>query len=137
MKSSPDRVHPLWDEFCQDLEPVSGSDELSDLQDKYLGRKRGLISLELRKLGALTPQERSEAGQQLNELKAQVQAELSERLAKFKEEERRLQLATERIDVTLPGYEAARGGIHPHAAPLCGCLEINIISANTSSGNDL
>ena len=113
MKSSPDRVHPLWDEFCQDLEPVSGSDELSDLQDKYLSRKRGLISLELRKLGALTPQERSEAGQQLNELKAQVQAALSERQAKFKEEERRLQLATERIDVTLPGYEGARGGIHP------------------------
>ena len=89
MKSSPDRVHPLWDEFCHDLEPISGSEELSNLQDKYLGRKRGLISLELRKLGTLTPQERSRAGQQLNELKVQVQAALSQRQSEFKEEEGR------------------------------------------------
>ncbi len=113
MKSSQDEVHPLWDEFCRDLETVSGSDELTDLKDKYLSRNRGLVTLELRNLKGLSPQDRSEAGRQLNQLKARVQAALSERQAEFKEREHLLQLETEQIDVTLPGYDFARGGLHP------------------------
>ena len=113
MTSAQDRVHPLWEDFCRDLESVSSLGDLSDLKDKYLGRKRGLISLELRKLGALSEEERSAAGQQLNDLKVQVQAALSKQQGELKEKEREGKLATEAIDVTLPGYEFLRGGIHP------------------------
>ena len=100
MKSSQDEVHPLWDEFCRDLETVSGSDELTDLKDKYLSRNRGLVTLELKNLKGLSPQDRSEAGRQLNQLKGRVQAALSERQAEFKEREHLLKLETEQIDVT-------------------------------------
>ncbi|MFQ5928909.1 MAG: phenylalanine--tRNA ligase subunit alpha [Acidobacteriota bacterium] len=113
MKTAPDRVHPLWDEFCGDLNSVSSLVELSALRDKYLGRKRGLISLELRKLGALSPQERPAAGHELNELKKRVEKLLSQRTGEFKEKERLRKLEMEGIDVTLPGYAFAPGAIHP------------------------
>ena len=76
MKSAQDRVHPLWDGFCQDLESASSLGDLSDLRDKYLGRKNGLISLELKKLGGLSSQERAAVGQLPTEADAQSIAEL-------------------------------------------------------------
>jgi len=113
MKSAQDRVHPLWDEFCRDLELASSLEDLSDLRDKYLGRKKGLISLELKKLGGLSSEERSAVGQQLNQLKGQVQDAWSERQDRLKNQEREASLTQERIDVTLPGYPFPVGGIHP------------------------
>jgi phenylalanyl-tRNA synthetase alpha chain len=113
MKSAQDRVHPLWDEFCQELRSVSSLEDLSALRDRYLGRKKGLISLELKKLGALSPEERSVVGQQLNQLKGRVQDALSDEQEKLKGQEREVQLTQEQIDVTLPGYPFPVGGIHP------------------------
>ncbi len=113
MKSAQDRVHPLWDEFCRDLELASSLEDLSDLRDKYLGRKKGLISRELKKLGGLSSEERSAVGQQLNQLKGQVQDAWSERQDRLKNQEREATLTQERIDVTLPGYPFPVGGIHP------------------------
>ena len=113
MKSAQDRVHPLWDEFRQDLKSASSLDDLSDLRDKYLGRKKGLISLELKKLGGLSSEQRSALGQQLNQLKGQVQDVLSEQRDRLKGQEREAKLIQDQIDVTLPGYPFSQGGIHP------------------------
>ena len=113
MKSAGDKVHPLWDEFCQELASASSLEDLSALRDKYLGRKKGLISLELKKLGGLSSEERSAVGQQLNQLKGRVQDALSEEQDKLKGQEREVQLTQGQIDVTLPGYPFLTGGIHP------------------------
>ena len=77
------KVHPLWEKFSRDLESVSSSDQLSDLRDEYLGRKRGLISLELKKLSVLSSEERPLVGQKLNELKEQVEQSLLEKKSYF------------------------------------------------------
>ena len=113
MKSAGDKVHPLWDEFCRELAAASSLEDLSALRDKYLGRKKGLISLELKKLGALSSEERWAVGQQLNQLKGRVQDALSDEQDKLKGQEREVQLTQEQIDVTLPGYPFPKGGIHP------------------------
>ncbi len=107
------KAHPLWEAFSRHLESVSSADQLSDLRDEYLGRKRGLISLELKKLAVLSPEERPVAGQQLNELKQQVEQSLLKKQSQFKQQHRSERLKTEGIDVTLPGYPFPRGGIHP------------------------
>ena len=52
-------------------------------------------------------------GQQLNQLKGQVQDAWSERQDRLKNQEREASLTQERIDVTLPGYPFPVGGIHP------------------------
>ena len=126
MKPAQDRVHPLWDEFCQDLEAASSLEDLSDLRDKYLGRKRGLISLELKKLGGLSSEERSVVGQQLNQLKGQAQDALSEQQDRLKSQKREASLTQERIDVTLPGYSFPTGGIHPLRRVLREMEEISV-----------
>ncbi len=107
------KAHPLWEAFSRHLESVSSADQLSDLRDEYLGRKRGLISLELKKLAVLSPEERPVAGQQLNELKQQVEQSLLKKQSQFKQQHRSERLKTEGMDVTLPGYPFPRGGIHP------------------------
>lgn len=107
------KVHPLWEKFSRDLESVSSSDQLSDLRDEYLGRKRGLISLELKKLAMLSSEERPLVGQKLNELKEQVEQSLLEKKSYFEQQHRSNRLKTEGIDVTLPGYSFPKGNIHP------------------------
>ena len=107
------KVHPLWGKFSRDLESVSSSDRLSDLRDEYLGRKRGLISLELKKLSVLSSEDRPIVGQRLNELKEQVEQSLLEKKSYFDQQHRSNRLKTEGIDVTLPGYSFSKGNIHP------------------------
>lgn len=107
------KVHPLWEKFSRDLESVSSSDQLSDLRDEYLGRKRGLISLELKQLSVLSSEERPLVGQKLNELKEQVEQSLLEKKSYFEQQHRSNRLKAEGIDVTLPGYSFPKGNIHP------------------------
>ena len=107
------KVRPLWEKFSRDLESVSSSDQLSDLRDEYLGRKRGLISLELKQLSVLSSEERPLVGQKLNELKEQVEQSLLEKKSYFEQQHRSNRLKAEGIDVTLPGYSFPKGNIHP------------------------
>jgi len=113
MKPVENNGHPLWDEFEKDLEAVSSSEGLSGVKDKYLGRKRGLITRELQKLGGLDPEERSVVGKQLNQLKVRVQNALTSRQDLIRTEEIKKEEAESAIDVSLPGYPFLPGGEHP------------------------
>ena len=113
MKTTKGKVHPLWKAFQQDLELVGSARELLELRDNYLSRKRGLITLELKKLAKLPPDQRREAGQLLNELKQQVEKTILGQEDQFKEQRRLAEMTSRGIDVTLPGYRFLRGGVHP------------------------
>ena len=113
MKTSEQEVHPLWEEFQREFQTVSDPEELSRLRDRYLSRKRGLISLQLKTLSELPSQERRLAGQKLNQLKQQVEESLSRRSDEFKESARRQEFVDERVDVTLPSYSFPVAGVHP------------------------
>jgi phenylalanyl-tRNA synthetase alpha chain len=83
------------------------------VRDRYLSRQRGLLALEMRKLGQLPADERPRMGQLLNRVKGQVSDELEELQEKLRKVEESSRLTEERIDVTLPGYEFERGALHP------------------------
>lgn len=104
---------PLWDQFQQDLQAVANLEDLSRLRDQYLSRQRGLITLQVKKLSSLSPQQRPRAGQRLNELKRQVEEALARRQAELQEKEQLARARAERVDVTLPGYHLAPGRLHP------------------------
>ncbi|MBI4445765.1 MAG: phenylalanine--tRNA ligase subunit alpha [Acidobacteria bacterium] len=108
-----ENAHPLWEQFRQELQSVSSLGQWTQLRDRYLSRQRGLITLEVKKLGRLSAEERPSAGQRLNVLKVQVEKALENHYQLLKEQERFRQLQSERIDVTLPGYYPRRGRIHP------------------------
>lgn len=78
----------------------------------YMGKK-GKVTELMKGLGALSPEERPAAGQNINKAKQQIQAIIGEKIQAFKEAELNAKLASEAVDVTLPGRSKALGNIHP------------------------
>ena len=64
-----DRINQLRDEFGRELATVASDGELTSLRDRWIGRKSGLLTAEMKTLGQLSPEEKRESGQLLNQLK--------------------------------------------------------------------
>ena len=75
--------------------------------------KKGEISLKMRELGKMTPEERQVAGPALNALKTEINAALSARKAGLADAALDARLSEEWLDVTLAGRPARQGTIHP------------------------
>ena len=75
---------------------------LEDLRVRYLGRS-GIVTQAFRAIGTVPPAERPAVGQALNELKAGIEALLEGRAQILAVEAGAARLASERIDITLPG----------------------------------
>jgi phenylalanyl-tRNA synthetase alpha chain len=94
---------------------INAADNLEALDQvrvSYLGKKGELTSL-LKTLGQLPANERKSAGQDINNAKREVQQAIENRKQTLESEKVNAQLASERIDVTLPGRGQQRGGLHP------------------------
>ena len=87
-------------------------DELDAVRVQLLGRQ-GRITTASRAVGTLPPEQRPEAGKRLNDGKQAIRAALETRKAVLSAEALRSRLASERIDVSLPGRGQASGGLHP------------------------
>lgn len=85
---------------------------LEDLRVTALGKK-GEISLRMRELGKMTPEERQVAGPALNALKDEVNSALAAKKAALADAALDTRLRTEWLDVTLPGRNRPAGTIHP------------------------
>lgn len=85
---------------------------LDDIRVKYLGKK-GSITEQLKSLGKLPMEERREAGQKINEVKQRVAGLIDARKDVLAEAALAEKLASEKIDVTLPGRGHEPGGLHP------------------------
>jgi len=85
---------------------------LEDLRVAALGKK-GEISLQMRGLGKMTPEERQVAGPALNALKDEVNSALAAKKAALADAALDARLRTEWLDVTLPGRDRPAGTIHP------------------------
>jgi len=85
---------------------------LEEVKAAYLG-KEGALTVLLKGLGKLPPDERKATGAAINAAKAQVEAALTERRAALKNAQLAAQLAAESLDVTLPGRGQPAGTLHP------------------------
>jgi phenylalanyl-tRNA synthetase alpha chain len=95
-----------------DIEAADNLDALDQIRVGYLGKK-GELTLLLKTLGTLPAEERKSAGQDINRAKQGVQQALEARKASLKAAALEAKLASERIDVTLPGRGQSTGGLHP------------------------
>jgi len=75
--------------------------------------KKGAISERMKSLGAMSPDERREAGAALNLLKDRIAEALSARKSALQEAALEARLASETIDVTLPVRPQTAGTVHP------------------------
>ncbi len=87
-------------------------DALEALRVQYLGKK-GVLTRQLKALGKLPAEERPAAGQAINRAKQELAARLRERKAVLARQALERQLASEAVDVTLPGRRMDAGGLHP------------------------
>ena len=86
--------------------------ELDEVRVRFLGR-RGRITAESRAVGTLAPGLRPEAGKRLNDGRQAIRDALDARKAALAAEALRSKLASERLDVSLPGRGRSSGGLHP------------------------
>lgn len=85
---------------------------VEDIRVRYLGKK-GLLTEQLKQVGALAPEERPLVGKWVNEAKDRLSESLRARKADLEARAQETQLERERLDVTLPGRGAGTGGLHP------------------------
>ncbi|CQR73979.1 Phenylalanine--tRNA ligase alpha subunit [Sporomusa ovata DSM 2662] len=105
-------LNSLRDTALNELSAIDNKEALNDLKIKYLGKK-GLLTGMLRGLGALTPEERPRIGQVVNEIRNEIEDIIASKLGAMKQAELSRKLASETIDVTLPGRLAELGHLHP------------------------
>lgn len=85
---------------------------LENAKAVFLG-KQGEITALMKGLGKLPPDERRNQGAAINQIKRQIETLLDDRRAALAQAELEQRLASEAIDVSLPGRGQPMGGIHP------------------------
>ncbi|QEK12496.1 phenylalanine--tRNA ligase subunit alpha [Crassaminicella thermophila] len=85
---------------------------LEDIRIKYLGKK-GELTAVLRGMKDLSNEERPVVGKIANEVRAAIEKALGTAKTEMKQKEKNLRLASETIDVTMPGKADALGHKHP------------------------
>ena len=90
-------------------------DSLQEVRVKYLGKKGEITSL-LKGLGKLSPEERPKMGAMVNEVRVAVEEAIEASKTEMERIELEHKLASEEIDITLPGRKPAMGHIHPLTA---------------------
>ena len=110
----------------QALADIAGASSLRALDEvrvAWLGKK-GRLTAELKQLGQLPPESRREAGQAVNELKRELGNLLEARKRELERAALDERLATETLDVTLPGRGVDPGGPHPVTRAMTRILHI-------------
>lgn len=97
------------------LSQIHSAADLASLEEvrvHALGKK-GVITEQLKSLGAMDADARKTAGAAINEAKDEITAALDARKAELQRTEMNARLANETMDVTLPARAIADGRVHP------------------------
>lgn len=105
-------IEQLSMQALAEIEAAGTPDALEALRVALLG-KSGSITAQLKALGGLPADERKAAGEAINRTRDAIGVALSARRIVLDEAALNARLAGETIDVTLPGRDASRGGLHP------------------------
>ena len=98
--------------YLSQIAEAASEDALEAIRVAAVGKK-GEVSLKMRELGKMTPEERQVAGPALNALKDELNAALAAKKAALADEVLDARLKEEWLDVTLPARPRNQGSIHP------------------------
>ena len=105
-------LEEILQEAVEAIAAAPDSRALYEAKMRFLGRM-GRVAALYKKLKELPPEERPAFGQQINDLRRIIEERAAELDAKLRENEMGARLATERVDVTMPGRRARQGALHP------------------------
>jgi phenylalanyl-tRNA synthetase alpha chain len=107
-----ENLQSLATEASEAINQAQDAAALDQVRVDYLGKKGSITAL-LKGLGKLSAEERPAAGAEINKVKQALQEQINERKTSLEAAAIAEKLASETIDVTLPGRGQENGGLHP------------------------
>ncbi len=105
-------IEEILTQALQELAHAKDLNQLDQVRVNYLGKK-GVFTEQMKELGKLEPEQRRTAGQVINTVKNSFQEALDARKISLETEQLQARLASECVDVTLPGRGQTTSGLHP------------------------
>ena len=102
----------LQEAALSEIKDASSIENLESLRVKYLGKKGEITSI-LKEMGKLSAEERPVIGKVANEVRESLELNINSKKEEIKLVEKEKQLASEVIDVTMPGKVFTVGKKHP------------------------
>lgn len=118
-------IDAIQQEFIRDLAQVRTLNDLEQIKVKFLGKKGPVQGL-MKNLKEVSAEDRPQVGKQINDLKELLSQKCEQMEAELIQAEEIQQLASEKIDVTLPGRARFTGRKHPLTQALDTLLEVLI-----------
>ena len=107
-----EKLQAILQEALTATKSVQTQQEAEELKVRYLGKKGELTAI-LKQMGSLSAEERPVVGQMANEVRAQIETAVREKLEIIKEKAIEQKLAAETLDITMPGKSNKQGRLHP------------------------
>lgn len=103
----------IKERFPEEVRSVNDEAALMELRNKYLGRKKGIISQAIKEISHLSSQNRPILGKLANQVKSYIETEIKKKWEEEKKAQQQKSLEKEKIDISLPGRYPAIGNRHP------------------------
>lgn len=107
-----EQLQSMREKAAAEIGALADMKALEDFRVKLLGKKGELTAI-LKQMGKLTAEERPVIGQLANDVRASIEAALTEKAAALKSGLLEQRLKTEAVDVTMPGVRRLAGRRHP------------------------
>ncbi len=107
-----DELQNLREEALNQLRDADDADDIERVRVRFLGRE-GSVTLILRGIGDLPPEERADVGRLGNQVKGEMEDAIEEARSRVEEKKRQRHMREETLDVTSPGRRDFYGRRHP------------------------
>lgn len=118
-----EQVKQIVDQGIAEVDVVTTLQELEVVKAQYLGKSGQLTAL-LKSVGKMSPEEKKTTGAAINQERGRFQAALEAKREALNEAKLQAQLASEALDITLPGRGQSEGGLHPVTLTLQRVLDL-------------
>ena len=107
-----EQIAQIKEKALEAIQNAKDSKELEDVRIKYLGKK-GELTLILRSMGGLSPEERPIIGSLVNQVRDELEVKIEEGEKHFANKAIEERLVKENLDVTMPSKKIELGSVHP------------------------
>lgn len=106
------KLNEIREKAIAQISAATNLDALNEVRNTVLGKK-GELTLVLRGMKDVAPEDRPKVGQWVNEARDAIESTLESQLKKLEKEALKLRYESEKIDVTMPEEVLTQGSLHP------------------------
>lgn len=107
-----DKINELYESALKALATAGDLKSLDEIRVAFLGKSGSVTGL-LKGMRDVAPEDRPKVGQMVNDLREKIGIALEQKETELKKAEMQKALASESVDVTMPGKKDEFGALHP------------------------